>query len=200
MANVDGAFGLQLYEDNSQTPLETCFIPSTDGTAVFIGDAVKSAGGSGSHVGCPKKKTVAQCAATDPIYGVVMGFKQHWVPTGMDLGRRHRPASTAMYVDIKPANHQDVYRIQCDDDTETISDEDIGCNADLIVGSGSTTTGMSGMELDSNTTAATAGLQLKILGYVDSPSNEPGVANQKVLVRINQSELGNDAGTAGTSE
>ncbi len=200
MANVDAAFGLHLVEDNSLTPLETCFIPATDETAVFIGDAVKTAGSSGNIVGCPKKKTVAQCAATDPIYGVVQGFLPHWVSSGMDLGKRYRPADTAMYVVIKPANHQDIYRMQCDDVTETISDEDIGCNADITVGSGDTITGMSAMEVDSNTTAATAGLQVKIIGYDDRPSNQPGVANQDVLVRINQSELGNDAGTIGASE
>lgn len=195
--NVDAAFGLHLHEDNSRIPLEMCFIPSTDGTAVFIGDAVKTAGSSGNIVGCPKKKTVAQCAATDPIYGVVQGFLPHWVQTGMDLGKRYRPANTAMYVLIKPANHQDVYRIQCDDVGSTLADADIGLNADITVGSGDTTTGMSAMELDTSTKNTTAGLQLKIIGYDDRPSNFPGVANQDVLVRINQSELGNDAGTAG---
>ncbi len=197
MANVDAAFGLHLVEDNSQTPLEECFM--SDATATFIGDAVKTAGSSGRIVGGPRRKTVAQCAATDPIYGVVQGFRPV-ESSSMNLGLRHRPANVSMYVLIKPANHQDIYRIQCDDDTETISDEDIGCNADIVVGTGNAITGMSGMELDSNTTAATAGLQLKIIGYDDRPSNQPGVANQDVLVRINQSELGNDAGTAGASE
>lgn len=196
-SNVDAAFGLALVEDNSLTPLETCFIPATDGTAMFVGDAVKSAGSSGNIVGNPKKKTVAQAAATNPIYGIVQGFYPHWVSTGMDLGIRHRPASTAMYVAIKPANHQDVYRIQADDVTATIGDDDIGLNADLVVGSGDTITGMSAMELDSDTAATTAGLQLKIIGFDDRPSNNSGVANQDLLVRINQSELGNDAGTAG---
>lgn len=197
MPNVNAAFGLHLVEDNSQTPLELCFIPSGDATATFVGDAVKTAGSSGSVVGGPKRKTVAQCAATDPIYGVVQGFMQHWVASGMDLGRRHRPASTAMYVLVKPANHQDVYRIQSDDDGGTLAATDIGLNADLIVGSGGTVTGMSGMQLDTSTKATTAGLQVKILGFDDRPSNVAESAQQDVLVRINQSELGNDAGTAG---
>lgn len=197
MANVNGAFGLQLFEDNSLTPLETCFIPSSDGTAVFVGDAVKLAGSAGNIVGGPKKATVAQCAATDPIYGVVVGFHQHTVTTGMDLGRRHRPASTAMYVLVKPANHQDVYRIQADDDSATLAVTDVGLNADLIVGSGNATTGMSAMQLDTSTKATTPGLQVKIIGFDDRPSNQVGVANQDVLVRINQSVLGNDAGTTG---
>lgn len=197
MANVDAAFGLQLHEDNSQTPLELCFIPSGDSTAVFVGDAVKTAGSSGNIVGGPKKRTVIQAAAADPIYGIVQGFLPHHVASGMDLGVRHRKASTDMYVLVKPANHQDIYRIQADDVGSTLADADIGLNADLTVGSGDAVTGVSAMELDSSTKATTAGLQVKIIGFDDRPSNETGVANQDVLVRINQSELGNDAGTAG---
>lgn len=197
MANVDAAFGLHLVEDNSQTPLEICFIPSSDATAVFIGDPVKTAGSSGSIVGGPKKKTVAQCAATNPIYGVVQGFLPHWGATGVDLSKRHRPASTAMYCLVKPANHQDVYRIQCDDDSATLADADIGLNADFIVAAGNAITGMSGVELDTSTKATTATLSLKILGYDDRPSNQAGVANQDVLVRLNNIELSGGTGTVG---
>lgn len=197
MANVNAAFGLHLVEDNSQTPLELCFIPASDETAMFIGDPVKTAGSSGNIVGCPKKKTVAQCAATNPIYGVVQGFLPHWVSTGMDLSKRHRPADTAMYVLVKPANHQDVYRVQCDDDSATLGDADIGLNADFIVGSGDATTGMSGVQLDTSTKNTTATLSLKIVGYDDRPSNEPTVANQDVLVRLNNIELSGGTGTVG---
>jgi len=197
MANVNGAFGLQLVEDNSRTPLEICFIPSTDNTAIFVGDPVKTAGSSGSTAGGPKKKTVAQCAATNPIYGVVQGFMQHWVSSGMDLGRRHRPASTAMYCLVKPANHQDVYRVQSDDVGGDLADADIGLNADFIVGSGNATTGMSGVQLDTSTKNTTATLSLKILGYDDKPSNQAGVTYQDVLVRLNNIELSGGTGTVG---
>lgn len=194
MANVDSVFGFQLVEDNSLTPVEMCFVPSTDGTAIFVGDAVKTAGSSGRIVGCPHKKTVAQCAATDPIYGIVVGVLPQMVATGMDLGKRHRPASTAMYILVKPANHQDVYRIQASG--TALAATDIGLNADILVGTGNSLTGMSAMEVDNSTKNTTAGLQVKILGFDDRPSNEIA-ADAKLLVRINQSELGNDAGTAG---
>ena len=199
MANVDAAFGLQLVEDNSQTPLEICFIPSTDETAVFVGDPVNTAGSSGSIVGCPSKKTVKQAAASEAFYGVVQGFLPHWVSTGMDLSKRYRPADTAMYVLIKPANHQDVYRIQCDDDSATLAAADIGLNANIVVGSGDTFTGSSGVELDTDTKNTSATLPLKILGFDDRPSNEEGVANQDVLVRLNNIELSGGTGTAGVS-
>lgn len=200
MANVDGKYGFALHEDNSQSSLITCVIPSGDNTATFVGDAVKLANLDavkidGGLYGLP----VIQAAATDPIFGIVMGFNQV-IPSGMDLGRRHRPASTSMYCYVKPAHPLDVYRIQCDDDTETISVEDIGSNADIVVGSGNTSTGMSGMELDSNTTAATAGLQVRVVGFVDKPSNQVGTSKQDVLVTINQNQAFNDAGVAGVAE
>ncbi len=200
MANVDGKYGLALHEDNSQSSLITCVIPSGDGTATFVGDAVVLLDADSIKIdGGPYAMAVAQAAATNPIFGVIMGFNQV-IPSGMDLGRRHRPANVSMYCFVKPAHPLDVYRIQCDDDTETIAVSDIGCNADIIVGSGNAITGMSGMELDSNTTAATAGLQLRVIGFVDVPSNQPGVSKQDVLVTINQSQTFNEAGAAGVAE
>jgi len=197
MANVDGAFGLALHEDTSKTPLELCFIASGDGTATFIGDAVKLAGSAGNVVGCPIAPTVIQAAATDPIYGVVMGFMPHWVSTGADLSIRHRKASTAMYALVKPANHQDVYRIQSDADGGNAAATDVGLNADLVVGAGNAITGMSAMELDTSTKNTAAGLQVKIVGIVDRPDNAFGTANVDLLVRINQPILGAEAGSAG---
>lgn len=197
MANVNAAFGLQLVEDNSLTPLEMCFIPSTDGTAMFVGDPVKTAGSAGNIVGNPIKKTVAQCAATNPIYGVVVGFLPQMVATGMDLSKRHRPASTAMYCLVKPANHMDVYRVQSDDVGGDLAAVDVGLNADFIVGSGNATTGMSGVQLDTSTKNTTATLSLKIIGIDDRPSNVAFSTNQDLLVRLNNIELSGSTGTVG---
>ena len=197
MANVDGAYGLALHKDISKSELEMCFIPASDGTATFVGDPIKTAGSAGRIVGCPYAKTVAQCAATNPIYGVVMGFLPHMVSSGMDLGKRHRPASTAMYCLVKPANHLDEYRIQCDDEGSTLADVDIGLNADFIVGSGNATTGMSAVELDTSTKNTTATLSLKIINVVDRPDNLLGSAQQDVIVRLNNIELSGSTGTVG---
>lgn len=200
MANVDGKYGLALHEDNSQSNLITCIIPSGNATATFVGDAVKLLDSAAAKInGGPYAMAVAQCATTDPIYGVVMGFQQHTVASSMDLGRRHRPASTAMYVMIKPAHPLDVYRIQADDVGTTLTTASVGSNADIAVGSGDTVTGLSAMELDSSTIAATAGLQLRVVGFVDRPSNEVGVSKQDVLVQINQSQTFYDVGNAGVA-
>jgi hypothetical protein len=200
MANVDAAYGLALHEDNSQSNLMLCVIPSGNGTATFVGDAVKTADLDSIKInGGQYALPVIQAAATDPIFGVVMGFQQHTVASGMDLGRRHRPASTSMYCLVKPADPSDIYRMQADDIGTTLGLASLGTNCDLVVGAGNTTTGMSGMQVDSSTVAATAGLQVRIVGFVDKPSNTPGVAQQDVLVQINQNQEYNDAGTAGVA-
>ena len=201
MANVDGAYGFALHEDRSHSGLVTCIIPASDGTATFIGDAVKLADLDAARIdGGPYVQAVIQAAATNPIFGIVMGFQKHLVATGMDLSTRHRPASTAMYVLVKPAHPLDVYRMQADDDTETLTAASIGCNADIIVGSGNAVTGMSAMEIDSSTAAATAGLQVRIVGVVDRPDNVLGSVQQDMLVSINQNQAFNDAGVAGVAE
>ena len=200
MANVNAKYGLALHEDNSQSNLITCIIPSGNATATFVGDAVKTADLDAARInGGPYALPVIQAAATDPIFGVIMGFQQHTVASSMDLGRRHRPASTAMYCMVKPAHPLDVYRIQADDVGTTLSAASIGCNLDITVGSGDTVTGLSAMEADSSTVAATAGLQLRIVGFVDKPSNVIGTANQDLLVQINQSQTFYDVGNAGVA-
>jgi hypothetical protein len=50
----------------------------------------------------------------------------------------------------------------------------------LVVGSGSTATGLSGMQLDSSD-HKTATAQLRILGFVNRVDNTPASANAKVI-------------------
>lgn len=200
MANVNATYGLALHEDNSQSNLMLCVIPSGNATATFVGDAVKTADLDSIKIqGGQYALPVIQAAATDPIFGVIMGFQQHTVASGMDLSRRHRPASTSMYCLVKPAHPLDVYRMQADDVGTTLSVASLGCNADIVVGSGSTSTGLSAMQVDSSTVANTAGLQVRIVGFVDSPRNEVGAVNQDVLVQINQSQTFYDVGNAGVA-
>jgi hypothetical protein len=92
-----------------------------------------------------------------------------------------------------------LFEIQCDDEVETIAAADGSLNADLIVGSGDTATGESGMELDSNTADTTATLQLKIVDWVRSPDNELFSSHQKAVVKINNHQYGSHTGTAGVS-
>jgi hypothetical protein len=70
----------------------------------------------------------------------------------------------------------------------------VGWNADVSVGTGNNTTGVSGMEL-AGTPAKTAALDLKIVGLYNVPGNEFGT-NAVVVVKINQHLYGS-AGVIG---
>ena len=72
---------------------------------------------------------------------------------------------------------------------------DYGSNADIVVGTGNTTTGLSANELDTSTIATTAAPNLKIIGLWDVPNNAVG-ANAVVVVIINEHSYGS-AGVAG---
>ena len=78
---------------------------------------------------------------------------------------------------------------------ESVAQTDIGKNADIVGTGGSTTTGVSSMELDSSTIAKTAALNLKIVGLWDVPGNTFGT-NAVVVVKINEHLYGS-AGVAG---
>jgi len=70
-----------------------------------------------------------------------------------------------------------------------------GKNADIVVGTGSTTTGVSANELNTGTIATTAALNLKIVGLWDVPNNAIGEF-AVVVVKINEHLYGS-AGVAG---
>ena len=69
-----------------------------------------------------------------------------------------------------------------------------GKNADIVVGTGSTTTGVSANELNTGTIATTAALNLKIVGLWDVPNNAIGEF-AVVVVKINEHLYGS-AGVA----
>jgi len=85
-----------------------------------------------------------------------------------------------------------MFLIQNDGDSAATN---YGLNADVVVGTGSTTTGVSAMELDTSTIATTAALNLKIIGLWDVPNNAVGT-NAVVVVKINEHLYGS-AGVAG---
>jgi len=160
------------------------YVPATDGTAIFIGDAVKSAGSASAD---GKYPDVAQAAAGDAIRGVVVGFEVD--PDNINY--KYRPASTAMTL-LVCDDPDAIFEIQEDSVGGALAVTEVGENADLVVGSGSTTTGLSGMELDSSDhKSATA--QLRILRLVDRPDNELGT-NARWQVLINEHELKSTTG------
>ncbi len=194
MANVSRVNGFRPVKHLDGSPYNgaynTYYVPASDGTALFVGDAVKLAG-SASDDGYA---TIAQAAAGNPVVGVVVGFRVD--PTNLNTPSQYRAASTARYVRVADARDL-VFEVQEDAVGGAAAVTDVGLNADLVVAAGSTTTGQSGMQLDTSTKATTATLVWKILGFANRPDNEIGSANAKVHVMINAHQHGDHTGTAG---
>jgi hypothetical protein len=178
MANGDTPFGLWPVRMLDNSPFngggDMFYLPSTVATHAFIGDPVKL-GGSADDAGVA---SVALCAATDTITGVIIGFAD---VASMELG--YGAASTARYPLV--AHGQDIlFEIQEDAVGGALAAVDVGLNADIIVAAGSTYTKRSGVELDTSTKDTTATLGLRIRGFAQRPDNVIG-ANAKVLVSLN---------------
>lgn len=189
MANLDIPTGFIPVKYLSGAPwsgkANVYYIPATDATAVFKGDAVVSAGAADAT---GKYPTVTQAAAGDAIRGVVIGFGDNpYVMLQADnLLRQYRPASTAMYA-LVVDDPDVIFEIQEDSVGAALAAADVGLSADIAVGSGSTTTGKSGIEIDSSTKVATTAA-CKLLRIVDREDNALGT-NCKWEVLIREHEM-----------
>jgi hypothetical protein len=167
-------------------------IPASDGTALFVGDLVKlSATADATGV-----RGVIQAAQADPCVGVVVGFEPSM--TNLDTPQ-YRVASTLRYA-LVVDDPNVIFEAQEDGVTDPLEMVDAGLNVNFVVGSGSTTTGASGMQIDSNTEAASAVLPLKLIEPVQRADNELVAAGQEFtrwLVKINNHQLGSSTGTLG---
>lgn len=184
MANPSTAFGLIPLRYRNGSPwngkYNIYYVPSTDNTAIYTGDPVKSGSDATTDGVYP---TVAQAAATDLILGVAIGFMTT-PSTGFDINyltRKYRPASTAMYVAV--VDDPDVIFVAKEDsDANVIATSMIGNNFDIVVGSGSTTTGQSGVAIDSSD-YKTATAQLRVLRLHNANGNVIGTnANWEVMI------------------
>lgn len=211
MANVDSPFGLRPVAYRSGAPYNGAarpyYVPSSYGTALFIGDPVVKTGtanttavtvpGAGTFgVGTLPEinKTVAGDVdgMTKAITGVIVGFS----PLATNLEVKHNPANTERVAYV--ADDPDlVFEIQADGAVPATS---MGLNAVLIyTHSGSTATGLSGAELDttSDPPAADASNQLTILRAVNREDNDTTLTHAKVLVAINAHTEGQGYTAAG---
>lgn len=191
MANVSKPTGLKPvgYANGAKWNgmVGTYLVPSSDGTAIYIGDLVKSSGTAGAAgvvvngldvEGIP---TVIRAAAGDVCRGVVVGF----LPKQSDLTVLHREASTnriALVVDDPNV----IFEIEANG--VGVAAVDVGLNANIVATAGSSTTGISAEVLDTSSLLSTNTLQLKVLGLVKRPDNTIGTAD-KVNVLLNSHEF-----------
>ena len=194
MSNTDRPNGFRPVEHLNGNPwngkYRVYYLAVTEGTATFIGDPVEFAG-SADSTGI--YQTVNQAAAAETILGVVVGFGNtpHITVDTSNLARAYRPASTAMYVAVMD-DPDVICEIQEDSDGENIEADDVGSTLDIAVGSGNTTTGAAGVELDSSTGGQTDD-QCRLLGLVPREDNEIGT-NAKWRVLIVKSEMRSTTG------
>ena len=190
MANVDKAFGLRPLGNLSATGAQKQFayeINDNQSGAIYQGDLVTLSGGY-----VVKYDSTLHTSAV----GVFNGCNYIDPTSGKPTWKNYYPGSvnitqgkiTADVID----DPSQLFIIQVD---ESVAQTDIGKNADIVGTGGSTTTGVSSMELDSSTIAKTAALNLKIVGLWDVPGNTFGT-NAVVVVKINEHLYGS-AGVAG---
>lgn len=192
MANVDAPFGLRPVRYASGAPYNgavTEFSTATgDGTAIFIGDPVTLSGTSQTINGIVYND-VDQAATGNIIAGVVVAVK----PVTRD-STIYREASTQRIL-LCATDPGLLYEIQEVSGGTALTANDIGLNADFVVGSGSTVTGLSGVELNNSGEATTNTLDLKIHGLVNREGNAIG-EHAKFLVQINRSRNANQVAGA----
>ena len=175
------SYGLRPVRYKSGAPYNgacnTYFVPSTDSTALFVGDPVLIAGSADAN----GVATVARAAAGARITGIVVGFQPLTTAGVTELG--YRAASTACYVLV--ADDPDlVFEAREDAVGGALAVADVGLNVDLVAAAGSTVTRKSGYLIDSSTKATTAA-QLRIFGFSQRVGNVIGT-NPDVLVVISE--------------
>ena len=168
----------------------------------MVGDAVKLAGDARAATGAP---TVTRAGATDVPVGIVVGILFTGVgdltnmPPVNDLNTPvYRRASTDRYL-LVCDDPNIVYEVQyagTSVSAATIT-SNVGLNGQFTTTAGSTTSGASGMQLDSSGLATTATLPLKIVGFPNRPDNIPGDTYFSYFVKLNGSTNSSGTGQAG---
>ena len=190
MANIDKAFGLRPIGNLSATGAQKQYgyqIADNQAGTIFQGDLVVLTGGFISKF-LPASHTAA--------VGVFNGCNYNDPTTGKPTFSNFYPGSVnitsgQISADVLDDPNQ-LFIVQCD---AGFVAADVGKNADVIGTGGSTTTGISTMELNSSTLATTAALNLKVVGLYNDVNNEFGT-NAVVVVKINEHVYGS-TGVAG---
>ena len=190
MANIDKAFGLRPIGNLSATGAQKQYgyqIADNQAGTIFQGDLVVLTGGFISRF-LPASHTAA--------VGVFNGCNYNDPTTGKPTFSNFYPGSVnitsgQINADVLDDPNQ-LFLVQCD---AGFVAADVGKNADVIGTGGSTTNGISTMELNSATLATTAALNLKVVGLYNDVNNEFGT-NAVVVVKINEHVYGS-TGVAG---
>lgn len=179
MANTNAPFGFTSWNGvfGGAAPTFSLIrreIAYNDATKIYTGDPVKSL-----STGYVSQWTAG--TAVSQLAGIFVGCKYLSTAFGRTVWNNYWPgsdvASTAkVYAHILACNLAPAPAFLVQSSGTAITIADIGANADVAIGTGSTATGRSGASLDQATLAVTATLPFRIVGiYADSaPSGAPG--------------------------
>jgi|18_taG_2_1085343.scaffolds.fasta_scaffold04515_7 hypothetical protein len=190
MANIDAKFGLRPYRQvggnyNNQGvgsySIQTASITGVANAIYYGQPVIPLATGMISYAGSAAGGTVANL-------GVFVGC-EYTDLTGKPVWSNYYPgtaslkSSTACKASIVDDPYA-LYLINCD---AAAADGLVFSNADFVTSTtGSTTTGVSYGELDVSSSNTTATLNLRILGFEDSPGNsDKTAAGRLAIVRLN---------------
>ena len=183
MANTAAPFGLRPW--GCLLRVRPYYLPSTYGTAMFIGDPVVLTGTSntaqafGFPIGTLPEVNKVTFGATNKCVGVIVGFNA--LPSNLEA--QYNPASTARIAYV--ADHPNQEFVCQDDGAGTMAAADVGLNTIFVTGSGSTVTGLSGVTVSGTTKLADGTYQAKIIGFAPMIDNDATSDYASLIVRIN---------------
>jgi hypothetical protein len=190
MANVDRVNGFRPIRHTGSPwngQVTRYYVTADDTTAIFVGDMVKLDGGNdGKGV-----RSCTQATVTAAVVGVVAGIEVS--PTDLNLSGSYRAASTGRYIFV--VDDPDAFFEAQEDGTMGVAS--VGLNSQITIAAGNTTTGSSGMEIDSSETGTTATNTIKLIEVVQREDNDGTLANARWIVKINNHQMGTSTGTAG---
>jgi hypothetical protein len=184
MANSDNPNGFRPVQYLSGAPYTGAHNKYKAGENLFMGDLVELTGADGDGYA-----VVARSEAGDVHAGVVVGWDA--VPSGngsASLENLYCASGGVVYI----ADQPDLL-FEAQQDNTNIVDATIGLNAEVVVAAGSTTTGKSNMEVDSDTADTTNTLSLQLVRFVDREDNDRTAANSRLIVKINLHQRANGA-------
>tara|TARA_R110000823_G_scaffold279508_1_gene397767 strand:+ start:1075 stop:1632 length:558 start_codon:yes stop_codon:yes gene_type:complete len=178
MANTDAAFGFRPVEKMGSGPngkLNPYKVASDEAGKLHQGDAVM-----------PDSGFIQQADVASDICGVFWGAKYDDPTTQKPTFTNFLPAAVGAVADAFVYDDPfQVFEIQGDSGTASLQTQ-IFQSADIVDAQGSTTTGISGQELDSSDISATA-QQCIIMGFSGDPErgaiDTSGHAVYKVLIQ-----------------
>jgi len=184
MANVALA-GFQPYTKEALTvALERKRVLTNNTTAIFKGDAVDAVNDGG---------VIVTASATTDLYSVQWGGASY-VSGGSRLERNYLPAAT-LYTStgVDPFNASFIYCVQnmvsqmfVASAGTAVTMTNLGNNTAMTLGTGSTTTGLSGHKLDTAAPATTATLPWRLIDFMrGDPTNDPDAADAKMVILVN---------------